>query len=196
MEIIDVLGKPCPIPVIETKKVIKNLSDEGGTVKVLVDNDIARQNLEKMADGMNLKSSYTVEDNGNITVIIEVTKNAYKGSKEKSESLSVAIGSEFMGTGDETLGRTLMKSFIFSLTELDTPPENILFFNSGAFLTKEGSGVVDDLKILAAKGTKIGTCGACINFYKLSTTPAVGDVLNMYSITETLSRAGKVINLN
>ena len=44
-----------------------------------------------------------------------------------------------MGTGDEKLGRTLMKGFLYALTQQDTPPGTVLFYNGGAFLTCEGS---------------------------------------------------------
>jgi len=46
---IDVLGKPCPIPVIEAKKALAEQSDE--VVLVKADNIAAVQNLEKMANG-------------------------------------------------------------------------------------------------------------------------------------------------
>jgi TusA-related sulfurtransferase len=46
---INALGKPCPIPVIETKKTLA--IQEVGEVLTLVDNLAAVQNLEKMANG-------------------------------------------------------------------------------------------------------------------------------------------------
>ena len=42
---IDALGKACPLPVIETKKALR----EHEVVQTLVDNEIATQNLKKMA---------------------------------------------------------------------------------------------------------------------------------------------------
>jgi len=55
MKLIDVSGKPCPIPVIEAKKA---LSGADGEVRIIVDNMIAVQNLEKMAAGYGYEFSY------------------------------------------------------------------------------------------------------------------------------------------
>lgn len=45
---IDARGKACPLPVIEAKRALE-ASPEGAKVEVLVDNEIAVQNLCKMA---------------------------------------------------------------------------------------------------------------------------------------------------
>jgi len=39
-----------------------------------------------------------------------------------------------------------MKSCIYAITQLDTLPKAMLFYNGGAFLTAEGSDVLEDLK--------------------------------------------------
>lgn len=54
---LDERGKQCPLPVIDTKKALDSSSD-GEIVEVLVDNEIAVQNLRKMADHKGLVSSY------------------------------------------------------------------------------------------------------------------------------------------
>ena len=46
MKLVDALGKPCPIPVIETKKALAELGLAGGTIEVLVDNEVAIENLK------------------------------------------------------------------------------------------------------------------------------------------------------
>jgi selenium metabolism protein YedF len=88
-----------------------------------------------------------------------------------------------------------MKGFIYSLTELDTPPETVLFFNSGVKLTTEGSNAIADLKKLETKGTVIASCGTCLDFYQLKEKLAVGSVTNMYAIVAAMSGAGRLINL-
>ena len=52
--IINVIGKPCPIPVIEAKKALKS-AHENEMVEVWVDNEIAVQNLRKLAKHMGLQ---------------------------------------------------------------------------------------------------------------------------------------------
>jgi len=104
-----------------------------------------------------------------------------------------AIGSNRMGDGDEALGKTLMKGFLYALSQLPTLPKTILFYNTGAYLTCAGSDSLEDLKFMEAQGVEIRTCGTCLDYYRLKETLAVGSVTNMYAIVETLAAAGKVI---
>ena len=46
---VNALGDACPIPVVKTKNAIKELGGSG-VVETLVDNEIAVQNLTKMAN--------------------------------------------------------------------------------------------------------------------------------------------------
>jgi selenium metabolism protein YedF len=195
METINVLGKPCPIPVIEAKKALRKAAP-GEAVRVLVDNDISRQNLEKMAAGLGCLSSFDLQGDGNILVTITAAGAAAPAALSGGGGgLAVAIGRNAMGAGDDELGAILIKGFIYSLTELDTPPEILLFFNSGVRLTTEGSPSIGDLKTLEAKGTIIASCGTCLDFYRLKDKLAVGNVTNMYAIASAMADAAKVINL-
>ena len=105
----------------------------------------------------------------------------------------VVISSPCMGTGSDELGAALMKSFIFALTQQDTLPKSILFYNGGAKLTTEGSASLEDLKSLEAQGVEILTCGTCLNFFGLGDKLQVGGVTNMYDIVEKMSSAGRVV---
>jgi selenium metabolism protein YedF len=193
MELINVLGKPCPIPVIEAKKALRKKA-AGEQVQLLVDNDISRQNLEKMAVGMGCAFSYEKREDGNILVTITAAAST-PASAAGGGSLVVAFSKNTMGTGSDDLGAILMKAFIYSLTELDTPPEILLFFNSGVRLSTEGSTAIEDLKKLEAKGTIVSSCGTCLDFFQLKEKLAVGNVTNMYAIAAAMGSAGKLINL-
>ena len=205
MKIIDVLGKPCPIPVIEAKKGLADRDVNGVLVKV--DNIMAVQNLEKMANGCGYSFSYTENAKDSYEVIINKDgKNEPEqkiGNDEsnifQSNTLSnkfvVVISKNTMGDGAEELGKILIKGFIYSLTELPAPPECVIFLNNGAYLTSDGSNTIDDLKKLENKGTKILTCGTCVNFYGLQDKLAIGTITNMYGITEIMVSTGAVINI-
>ena len=104
----------------------------------------------------------------------------------------MAITSDKMGDGDPELGAILIKGFVYALTQLETPPSVMLFYNGGAKLTASDSPCIEDLKTLQEQGWEILTCGTCVNFYGLK-EPAVGTVTNMYAIAEKLTKAGKVI---
>ncbi len=105
---------------------------------------------------------------------------------------TVCFTSDKMGDGDPELGEILIKGFVYALTQLETPPAVILFYNGGARLTAKDSPCIEDLRTLQEQGTEILTCGTCVNFYDLG-EPVVGTVTNMYTIAEKLTNASKVI---
>ena len=105
----------------------------------------------------------------------------------------MVVASDRMGEGNDELGKVLIKSFIFAVTQLEQLPKTMLFYNGGATLTTEGSDSLEDLKSLEAQGVEILTCGTCLDYYGLKDKLAVGGVTNMYSIVETMAGAGRII---
>ncbi len=199
---VNAIGDTCPIPVIKAKKAIEALTG-ADTVEVLVDNDFSVQNLLRMAHEIGAKASAEKTAEGNFRVRMEIGDAASKlenipedclvpaaGRKKRTV---VAVTSKCMGSGDDTLGASLMKAFLFSLTQQETLPDTILFYNGGAYLTTEGSASLDDIKTLEAAGVEILTCGTCLNFYGLGEKLRVGGVTNMYAIAEKLLTADLVI---
>ena len=201
MIIVDAMGDACPLPVIKTKKAIMEINNHG-EVEVLVDNEIAMQNVSKMA----------VSQGGNISVDT-LGENAYKvkiviGSGEESVSQEIdekskvvcstdytvmVFESDCMGRGNEELGRVLIKGFIYAVTELENLPNTMIFYNSGALLTAEGSDSIEDLQLLREQGVEVLTCGTCLDYYNKSDKLEVGEVTNMYTIVEKLAEATKII---
>ena len=98
-----------------------------------------------------------------------------------------------MGGGSEELGKTLMKAFIYAVTQQDELPKTMLFYNSGVYMTCEDSPAIEDLKSLEAQGVEIMSCGTCLNYYGLSEQLQVGTVTNMYVIVETMEQADLLI---
>lgn len=105
----------------------------------------------------------------------------------------VVISNEIMGGNDEKLGKVLMKGFIYALSQLDTLPSCLLFYNGGVKLTCKGSDVLEDLKNLEAMGVEILSCGTCLSHYQLNDDLQVGKVTNMYEIVEKQMLASGVI---
>lgn len=209
---IDARGKTCPLPVIEAKKALE-AAENGTKIEVLVDNEIAVQNLRKLAvqkkypvtsqkirEGCYLVEMTRSETDGNN--VSHGFENSVKISMETPEDCScmpvqgkmvVVLASDEMGHGDPVLGRVLMKGFIYALTEQQRLPDTVLLYNGGARLSCEGSDSLEDLKKLEEQGTEILTCGTCLNHYGLTEKLAVGSVTNMYQIAETLTEAAKVV---
>lgn len=193
-EVMDLRGKPCPIPVIEVKKALASVP-AGKTLSVLVDNDVARQNLQKLAEGLGHVFSHEQSENGDVLIHMTLNEACASMQEDDGSGLVVAIGADQMGRGDDELGRMLMKSFLFSLTELATPPAHVLFFNGGVHLTCDGSAALKDLSALSEKGTFVNSCGACLNFYGKTDAVRVGGITNMFAILETMAQAKRLIAL-
>ena len=196
---VNALGDACPIPVVKTKKAIQELNGTG-EVCVLVDNEIAVQNLTKMAQqkGYVIKSEkLEVKKYQVVLTIGEVSEEAVEECvecvPEVRSNKVVVISSDKMGEGDEALGTLLMKGFIFALTQQDELPATILFYNGGAKLTCENAPTLEDIKSLEAQGVEILTCGTCLNHYGLVDKLQVGGVTNMYVIAEKMLQASLIV---
>lgn len=202
MKKVDARGDACPIPVVKAKHAIEELNGVG-QVEVLVDNEIAVQNLTKMAEQKGYESSAKKLSDQEYQVIFTVGENEKTADESADEKTScipdsrtdtvVVIANDKMGEGSEELGKTLLKAFIFALTQQDNLPKTMLFYNGGAHLTCEGSPVLEDLKTLEAEGVEILTCGTCLNFYGLTEKLVIGGVTNMYVIAEKMLNAGNVV---
>ena len=188
---VDARGDACPLPVVKAKKAISELKG-AGEVEVLVDNEIAVQNLTKMAQQKGYQYSAEKLAEQEYRVLFTVG-NAAAAPTEEVPVCAPDLRTDKMGAGSEELGRALLKAFVFALTQQDKLPKTILFYNGGAALTCEGSPMLEDLKALEAQGVEIMTCGTCLNFYGLTEKLAVGSVTNMYVIVEKLTQAGNVV---
>ncbi len=195
---VNAMGDNCPIPVIKTKKAMQALSGPE-TIEVLVDNEIAVQNVSKLgtSSGGQVSSEKLGEKEFKVVIQMEGAPAADEAEAacvpDARGNTVVVVSSDRMGSGNDELGKVLIKGFIFAVTQLDTLPKTMLFYNGGATLTTEGSDSLEDLKSLEAQGVEILTCGTCLDYYGLKDKLVVGSVTNMYQIVETMAGAGKII---
>ena len=207
---VDARGLACPLPVVNAKKAAEEMK-EGGVLTVLVDNEIAVQNLQKFAKQKGFESAGEKKAEKEYEVTIQVNAAMEKpAAEEQSEveetqeevtcspdsrkkGMVVVLSANVMGTGDEKLGKALMKAFVFAVTKQDYLPETILCYNTGAYLTCEGADTLEDMKILEAEGVNILTCGTCLDFYGIKDKLAVGSVKNMYEIVEKMEMAKNIV---
>lgn len=194
---VNAMGDNCPIPVIKTKKAMQALTGPE-TIEVLVDNEVAVQNVTKMAEssGGQVHSEKLGEAEYKVTISMQGAPEVQEDTAcipDAKGDLVVVVSSDRMGTGNDELGKVLIKGFIFAVTQLDTLPKAMLFYNGGVTLTTEGSPALEDLKSLEAQGVEIMSCGTCLDYYGLKDKLVVGNVTNMYNIVETQAKAAKVI---
>ena len=203
---IDARGMACPLPVVNAKKACEEMR-AGDVLTVLVDNEIAVQNLERFAAYRGHEVRARKQAEKEFAVVIRIGSGAAEPNPAIPEEetpltcapdkckkgLLVALSSNAMGSGDARLGASLMKAFVFALTRQDQLPETILCYNSGAHLSCEGADTLEDLKTLEAEGVTVLTCGTCLDFYGLKDRIAVGGVTNMYDIVERMESARTII---
>jgi len=201
MKSLDCRGLACPQPVINTKDALEEVP--AGQVTVLVDNQAARDNVTRFAQSQG--HTVSVTDQGNdflLTITKAGTVRETPGPETSTNStpgpaaprLVVKVGSGIMGSGSEQLGRILMNAFLKSLSETTLLPETILFYNTGVYLTCEGSEQLETLRHLENLGVNILSCGTCLDFFNKKEELAVGAVSNMFEIIETLSGADRVVS--
>ena len=177
---VNAMGDTCPIPVVKTKDAIRQLGADGGVVETLVDNEIAVQNLTKMANqkGYGVESQKLGENEYRVTMTVGAGADLPAENEETvciipagRKNTVVVVSADHMGEGEGELGKNLLKAFLYALSQQETLPKTILFYNGGAFLT----------------------CGTCLNFYGLTEKLAVGGVTNMYDIVEKQMAADLIV---
>ena len=199
-KIIDCKGMACPLPVVNAKKAAEELN-AGDVLTVLVDNEIAVQNLSRFAEHKGFGVSAGKKADQEYAVVMQISGAAEAAREEEAacrmdsrrKGMLVVLSANVMGTGDAKLGTALMKAFVFALTKQDQLPDTILCYNTGASLTCEGADTLEDLKLLESEGVTILTCGTCLDFYGLKEKLAVGGVTNMYDIVERMENAAQII---
>lgn len=194
---IDARNLTCPKPVILTLEALPKLT-QGEALEVVINDAVALGNLTRLADEKNCELTTTKD--GEDTVMTFAPREAVAASASATTEASlfcnipersatvVAVDAEFMGRGDDKLGHILMKGLIYALAHQESVPETMLFYNGGAHLTCEDSESLEDIKELESRGTKILTCGTCLDFYGIKDKLAVGEVTNLYAIAEIISK--------
>lgn len=203
-KLIDAKGKNCPIPVIMAKKEI----DNGNKNFIIeVDNKIAVQNLQRLANSQGLLS--IVKEENEVFKVIFSNYNSQndecvecneilseiEDNKNQISTWSVFIGKEIIGAGNEELGKSLMKMYFYTISEGNDLPKSILFMNDGVKVITLNEQAIEHLKDLEKKGVEILVCGTCLNFYGLQEKLTVGKISNMYDITNSMKESSKVITL-
>ena len=200
---IDMRGKACPQPVIETRKALFLPGAE--RLSVLVDNSASAENVKRMAASMGWAVNIEEDKGGNFAVAVtkdENTKAAGPGPDESCPACEIGqapprvvvfIASDLFGEGEKELGSILMRSFVKTLKQLDPLPECIVFANSGVRLTTEGSDLAADIKDLENSGVQILSCGTCLDYYHLKGKLQTGYESNMFEIATILASADRLV---
>jgi selenium metabolism protein YedF len=201
---VDARGLACPQPVLLAKKAI----GENEEVTVLVDNDIAVENIRRMAAKAACDFSVTEKGEGIREIALARTEAVRQPSADAAvaaeRTCAVVPGKETgpvvvilsdnrMGRGDDVLGDILIRSFIHTILQLNPLPDTIICYNAGVKLAVKDSAVLDDMQQLAQAGVDILVCGTCVNYFGLGDQVATGHISNMYDIAETMAGAARLL---
>lgn len=201
MKVIDVKGKQCPMPLIETKKALKEAA-ENESIKILIDNPTSVKNVthylsDNQINFVEQKSGEVIEliVNKNGKDLEDTDETAYCTTNiPQPENYIVLMAKDRIGEGSDELGEALAGAMINTLKSMNPLPDKIIFMNSGINLVITGSNVLDDLKELANRGVELITCGTCLDYFGKMDDLKVGRVSNMLDILESMKAAGKVLN--
>lgn len=193
---LDYQGHACPYPVVETRKQI--LANAGKKLTVLVDDDVCRDNVTRLAEKMGYQTLAAATADGYRLELTppEMPAEATALSPQTTAAGATVIycGSDRMGSGDDAFGRVLLKNFLMTQLEIDPLPAAVLFVNSGVHLVCAGSDVLDTLQALKTAGIDIASCGLCLDFYNKKDQLKVGRITNMLDIVDIQHQAGRVIS--
>ena len=191
---VDARGLQCPRPVMMTKKALDEMG--AGVLRVLVTQEVQSRNVSQLAAAAGLKAEV---DHLGDHYCVTIWKGASPGAKLEAQPQrqperqpagpTFFFGSDTLGRGNDELGRLLARLMIQTLADLDSPPQCIIFMNTGVRLVCSGSPVVEALRTLERKGTRILACGTCLDFLGLVDNVEVGTVSNMFDILQALTSA-------
>ena len=188
-------GLACPQPVVLSMKALAEM--ESGKVIVSVDNEVARDNVKRMAEHEGC--TVTVEGKGDgfelqITRVppAKFSTELITDKKVVGETLVYLFESDFIGRNRE-LGKILINGFLNTITSLPKRKSKIVLISNGVRLATAGSYVLDTLLELKQSGFEILICGTCLDFFKIRDKVRVGTISNALEIMEALTNASKVV---
>ncbi|WP_028313385.1 sulfurtransferase-like selenium metabolism protein YedF [Desulfatibacillum aliphaticivorans] len=199
---IDAKGLACPAPVLQTKKAVEDGRPE--TIKVLVDNGAAKENVTRFLKSQGYESAVT-ESGGVFTISASSTGEPPEPGPEPDylacdipgahKKIMVLAASDCMGRGDDVLGEKLMMNYIATLKEMGPELWRLVLVNSGVKMAIEGSQVLPHILDLEQAGVSVLVCGTCLDHFGILEQKQVGETTNMLDIVTSMQLADKVIKV-
>lgn len=198
---VDACGLRCPQPLMLAKKALEAMA-EGERLRVLIDNEISRDNLIRflrdhgMAPVISFNEGvYALELEKLVGTSLLGDAAAYCSPERPQSGAVIVINHHGMGSGSEELGKILLQACVNTLGEVSPLPKAILCYNGGVFVAAEGAPTVPALMDLVERGVALLVCGTCIDYFDLKGKIATGTISNMYDILQKLSTAERIITL-
>ena len=189
----------CPAPVLQTKETL--LKDHPHVIKVIVDNEAAKQNVSRFLESQ--KFDVSVEEKETEFHVIGredqpgtvPAETLAKEPETEKQKIMVMIATDRMGYGDDELGKKLIINFIKTIKEMGDELWRLVFVNNGVKLTIHDSYILPELQEYEQDGLLILVCGTCLDHFNLLDKKQVGETTNMLDIVTAMQLADKVINI-
>jgi len=196
---LDCQGLPCPQPVLKCKQLIEEQNPQ--EFSVVVDNEAARENVTRFISLKGYEVVETKEENGKFILLARLKgsdscpacENILQGEASKTSTKTlVFINSEYIGRGDDELGKKLMQNFLATLPEIENL-WRIILVNGGVKMATSNHPSLTYLQQMEENGISILVCGTCLDFFQLLSEKEVGQTTNMLDVVTSLQLADKII---
>lgn len=107
----------------------------------------------------------------------------------------LVLARDGFGHGDPQLQHALLAKYLDLLLAGGLAPRALCFVTEGVHLVCEGSPVLEPLRALEQRGTRLLVCTTCLKFYGLEESRRVGTACGMPDILDAQVGAEKVVTL-
>lgn len=179
----------CPKPVLELKKALEALGEDG-IIELELNTVSSIENCRRFTLSQGCTEESKVLPDG--TTLMRIVKGfgCDVGVETNEEALlnrTIFVKTDRIGNGE--LGKKLMGGFLKTTLEFDTLPRYIIFVNEGVLLTthEENKEIIESLQALASRGVTIYSCGLCLAALEIDPSSLqVGEIGNAYDTMSIL----------
>lgn len=190
---LDARALACPQPLILTKKLIDDPSCDA--VEVKVNTAAAKENVTRFLRKQGFSAISVQQIDEEYIITTEGGQEELPPVKDPAGDRVIFLATDHIGSGDEGLGKILMRGFLNTLTEQGISLAVIILMNSGVKLACSGSDAMNELRQLEESGCTILVCGTCLDFYQLTEQLECGVISNMFEITQHLLNNGHTTHI-
>ena len=127
--------------------------------------------------------------------IVEIEDIFDRKILEEVNNISFICTSLSIGN-DRQVGKLLLETYIYTLSELEFLPKSIILLNEAVLLTLPVSDCYLYLKRLQDRGVEILVCDTSATYYGIVKNMQVGKLIGMKTIIEKQLKATKLINIS
>ena len=126
--------------------------------------------------------------------IVEIEDIFDRKILEEANNISFICTSLSIGS-DRQVGKVLLETYIYTLSELEFLPKSIILLNEAVLLTLPVSDCYLYLKRLQDRGVEVLVCDTSATYYNIVKKMQIGKLIGMKTIIEKQLGTTKLINI-